>query len=84
MTAALADDARKVLLGVVVALDQEPVPLPFLDRVQVLALHVLDDGDLDRFLIVQCTDDHRHVVKIGELGRAPAPFAGDDLVSLAR
>jgi hypothetical protein len=83
VTAALADDARKVLLRVVVALDQELVPLPLLDRVQILALHVLDDGDLDRFLIAQCTDDDRNVVKIGELGRAPAALAGDDLVRFA-
>ena len=84
MAAALADDLGEVLLRVAVAVHQELVPLPFLDRVQVLALDVLDDGDLDRFLVGQRADDHRHVMQIGELRRAPAALAGDDLIGVAR
>ena len=48
------------------------------------ALHVLDDGDLERFLVGQLAHDHRHLVHAGPLRRAPAPLAGDDLEAAAR
>src|ERR1700684_4098588 len=36
-----------------------------LDGVQVGALDVLDDGELQRFRIADLTHDHRHVVDLG-------------------
>ena len=83
MAAALADDLGEVLLRIAVAVHQQLVALALLDRVQVLALDVLDDGDLDRFLVRERAHDDRHVVQIGELRRAPAALAGDDLIGVA-
>ncbi len=82
MAPALADNFCKILLRIAVTLDQELVSLTFFDRVQVLALHVLDDGDFDRLMISERTHDNRHGVKIGKLGRAPAAFAGNDLIGV--
>ena len=33
----------------------------------------------ERFRVGRLDDDHRHLVQLGALRRAPAPFAGDDL-----
>ena len=49
------------------------------ERIEVGALHVLDDRELERFLVVDLADDDRHFVQPGPLRRAPAAFAGDDL-----
>src|SRR6185437_9712146 len=82
VAAALADDLGEILLRVAVAVHKQLVALAFLDCVQVLALDVLDDGDLDRLLVRQRADDHWHFVQSGELSGPPAPLAGDDLEGL--
>ena len=79
MRARLADDLRKVLLRIVKLLDELLVALRFLERVEIDALHVLDDRELERFLVVNLADDHRHFVESGALRRAPATLAGNDL-----
>src|SRR5680860_1388014 len=71
MAAALADDLGQVLLGIAVAVHESAIALPLLDRVQVLALNVLDDGDLNRFLVGQRADDDRDLVQVGALGGTP-------------
>ena len=63
MAAALADDLRKVLLRIGKLLDQLAVALRLFQRIEVDALHVLDDRELERFLVVDLADD------------APAPRA---------
>ena len=83
VAAALADDLGQLLLGVAEALDQVAVAGRLLDGVEIGALHVLDDGELERLLIAQIAHDHRHLMQAGPLRRAPAPFAGDDLVAAA-
>ena len=52
----------------------------FLERRQALALQVLDQRDLERLHVAQVLDENRHAVQLGALRRAPAAFAGDDLV----
>src|SRR2546429_479797 len=53
-----------------------------LERIEVLALDVLDEGDGDRSLIRDVADDRRDLREPGHLRGAPAPLAGDDLVAL--
>ena len=81
MAAALADDVAEIGLGVVVLVDQLLIALRLLDRIEVGALHVLDDGEFERGAVVDVAHQHRDVVQPGALRRAPAPFAGNDLVS---
>ncbi|CAM5215651.1 hypothetical protein BTHI11S_03443 [Bosea thiooxidans] len=82
MAAALADDAGQIVLGIVELRDQPLITGRFLDRIEIRALHVLDDGDLQRFAIIRLDQDHRDVVQLGPLRGAPAPLTGDDLVSV--
>src|SRR5580704_16783156 len=55
-----------------------------LDRVEILALDVLNDGELKGLLIVGSPDDDRDLAKPRRLRGPPAPFAGDDLVFFRR
>src|SRR5690606_4325790 len=52
-----------------------------LERVQVLALNVLDQRDGDRGLVRNVADDRGNDLEARHLGGAPAPLAGDDLVA---
>ena len=53
-------------------------------RVEVFALNVLDDHDLQRVVVADLHRHDRHIVQAGALRRAPAPFAGDDLEIVRR
>ncbi len=72
-----------LLLCVTEARDQLAVAGGLLDRVQVLALHVLDDGELGDILVGELAHDDGHGVQRRFLRRAPAPLAGDDLIAAA-
>ena len=48
MAARLVDDLADVVLGVAVPLDQLPIALRLLDRVEILALDILDQRELGR------------------------------------
>ena len=76
---ALADDLRHLLLRVIALLHQRDIAGRFLDRIEVGALHVLDDGEFERLHVGRIDDGDRHLVQAGALRRAPAPLAGDDL-----
>jgi hypothetical protein len=79
MAAALADVLRHRVLGAAEPLHQRAIAQGLLDGVEVGALDVLDDGDLQRRQVVQLAHHHRHPVEAGLLRRAPAPLPGDDL-----
>ena len=53
-----------------------------LERVQVLALDVLDEGERDGMLVVDAPQHRRDLVQARHLRGAPAALAGDDLVAL--
>ena len=53
-----------------------------LERVQVLALDVLDQGERDGVLVVDAPQHGRDLVQARHLRGAPAALAGDDLVAL--
>ena len=50
-----------------------------LDRVEILALEVLNDGDLHCLLVGDLADDGGNGVFTGTLGGQPAALAGDEL-----
>ena len=60
------------------------IALRLFHRVEVFALHVLDDHDLERVSVADFDGDDRHLMQAGELRGAPAAFAGDDLVAVLR
>jgi hypothetical protein len=63
-------------------LTREPVErLSDLYRVQVLALDVLNEGDLHELVVGIVLDDHGNLCETGELGRAPPAFPGDELIT---
>ena len=79
MAAALADDAGDVVLAVLVVIDQRLIAERLFQRIEIRALHVLDDGEFERLAVGHFENDDRHFVQLRALRRAPAPLAGDDL-----
>ena len=64
-------------------LDEQRAGARLLDRVQVLAGHVLDQRELERLLVVVRAHDGGHGLEARELRGAPAALAGDQLVGPA-
>jgi hypothetical protein len=76
---ALADAVRDLLRRIAEFGNQPLISLGLLERMQVLALRVLDRLDLERLLVRQRPHDNRDLALAGELAATPAPLAGDDL-----
>ena len=79
MRTRLADHLRQVVLRILELLDQLGITHRLLERIEVDTLHVLDDGELERFLVGNVAHQHRHLVEARALAGSPAAFAGDDL-----
>ena len=79
MAAALADDLRDLVLAAFEFIRQRVIALRLFHRIEIFALHVFDDRDLERVAVADVDRHDRHFVQTGDLRRAPAPFAGDDL-----
>ena len=84
MAAALADRFGDVVLAVAEFVGQALIARRLFDRIEVGALHILDDSELERFAIARLVHDDRHLVQAGALGRAPTSFASDDLEGIGR
>ena len=67
-------------MGHVELVDQALDAAGFFQRVEVLALDVLDQRHRQRGLVGDLAHQAGHLDEPGDLRRAPAPFAGDDLV----
>ena len=80
VAAALADDPGDGFLGAVEALDHHRVAARLFQGIEVGALDVLDDGDLEHLQVVELAHQGRDLMQAGQLRRAPAPLAGDDLI----
>ena len=78
--AVLADGLRNLLLRPFQLVGQPAVGARFLDRVEVLALDVFDQRQLQPLFIGNVAHDHRDLQQPGAQRGAPAPFAGHDLV----
>ena len=63
---------------------QAAVGLRFLDRVQIFALDVLDEGHFEQLVVGDVANRDGDFEEAGALGRAPTALAGDDLVVRAR
>ena len=61
--------------------DQRRVATRSLDRVEVLAHHVLDEGERERLALIGAAHDCGHGLEASLIGRTPAALAGDDLVA---
>ena len=78
--ARLADARRDVLLRHVIAVHQLFVALGLLQRVEVLALQILDERQLRRLAVVRLDDDGGNLGQAREPRGAPAALARDDLI----
>src|SRR5262245_21091127 len=72
-----ADDLRDFLLRAIEIVHQRKITSRFLDRIEVGALYVFDDGVFKRLGVVCFDDCNRHVVELRALGRTPPPFPSD-------
>ncbi|MNM79664.1 hypothetical protein D3C81_916040 [compost metagenome] len=79
----LAHGVGNLLLGQLELLLQALQGHGLLDRIEVLALDVLDQRHGDRRLVADLAHQRRNAFQAGQLAGAPAAFAGDDLVALA-
>src|SRR5207253_4097002 len=79
----LADARREFLLRQPVLLDQALVRLRLLDRVEVLALDVLDQRDLERLVVGDLANHHGQLTQPRLLRRPPSALAGDEHVPVA-
>src|SRR5690606_28285040 len=78
MRPGLADDLREVLLCVGELVDQLLVSLRFLERIEIDTLDILDNCELERFLVVDLANDYGDVMESGSLRSAPAALASND------
>jgi hypothetical protein len=52
------------------------------DRIKVLALDILDQGEFEHPGVIYILNDYRNFDHSGQFRRAPSPFTGDDLVAV--
>ena len=83
MTAGLVDQLGQHVLGMAEVADQPLIRLGFLDRVQILALDIFDQRDLERGGVVEVAHDNRDFMETRALGGAPAALTGNDLIGAA-
>ena len=81
--AVLADAGGDGLLRQVEFVGQAPVGLRFLDRIQILALDVFDQRDLEHLVVGDVAIDDGDLEQAGALRGAPPALAGDDLGAVA-
>ncbi len=80
---ALADVPGHLVVRQAEVLDELPITLGRLERIEVLALEVLDQRQLETLTLVRQTDDHRDRRQAGQARRLQAALAGDEKVSAA-
>src|SRR5438034_3862356 len=79
--AALPHPLGQLVLREPALVDQVAVRLGLLERGQVLALHVLDQRELEAVLGPRLAHDHRDPLEPGAQRRPQPPLAGDQLVA---
>ena len=82
--AGLADALGHLFLGEAELVDQLAVGMGLLDRIEVLALDVLDEGELELVARRELAHDRRHPLEPGQLRCPDAALAGDELVAVER
>jgi hypothetical protein len=76
------DGVGGLLVGHAELVDEALDAAGFFERVEVFALDVLDQRHGQRGLVRDLAHQAGHAAQAGQLGGAPAAFAGDDLVAL--
>ncbi len=84
VAAALADDLGNLVLAAFEFVGERVIALRLFHTVEVFALHVFDDRDLERVAVADIDRHDRHLVQADDLRRAPAALAGDDLETVLR
>ena len=79
-----ADGIGRLLVRHRKLIDQPLQALRLFQRIEVFALNVLDQRHGQSRLVGNLADQRRHFGEPGQLRRAPAPLAGNDLVAVAR
>src|ERR1700729_2137009 len=79
---AFADHAGDVAVRIAVVGAKMGVSRSLFERIEVRALHILDDGDLERFAVPRLNDDDGNLMETRPLRRSPAALASDDFVSV--
>jgi hypothetical protein len=79
MTPAFADRVGKLLLGVAELFEKLPECQGLIERIEIAALDVLDQRDLQGLSIVEFADKRWNLVNSGALGRTPPAFARHNL-----
>ena len=82
--AGTTDAGREAILGEPELVDELAIRVGGLDRVEVLALEVLDERELELIAIGQLAHERRDPVEAGGLRRAQPPLTGDELVAVDR
>ena len=77
----LADRVGNLLLRQMEIVHEPAIRVRFLDRIQVFALNVLDERDRQQLVFRNVSNDHGNFEETDALRRAPATFAGHDLVA---
>jgi hypothetical protein len=77
--AILADSARDLFLSQAEFANQSLIRLRFFHRIEVFALQVLNERDLQDGVISRFANQSGYFRKTRQLGRPPAPLSGDQL-----
>ena len=78
------DARRDLVLAEPEVVDQLAIGVGGLERVEVVALEVLDERQLELVAIGELADDRRDPLEAGRLGGAKTALAGDELVAVER
>src|SRR6185437_2817265 len=76
---ALAGDACDFFLRMIELADKALIAARFLDRIEILALHIFDQRDFERLAVRGLAHQHRHFGELRRRRRAPAPLPGENL-----
>lgn len=80
MAPRLPDDPPQLFLAMAIILDQAAIGLALFPRVQLLALDILDQRNLERGAVIKSLDQNRHLMELSPLRCAPAALPGDNLI----
>src|SRR5712691_8130657 len=75
------DSLRQLILSPAELVEEVPVGLGLLHRVQVLSEEIFDQGELQAFGVARLSHDGRNTVEAGLPRGAPTPLAGDQLIA---
>jgi len=78
-----ADASSDFFLGQSQSFYKLLISLCFLDRIEVLAMNVLNEREFEHVLIRDVTDDRRDLQQSSHLGCSPSAFSGNQLVAKA-